>query len=232
MFTSPCARLCARGYACGMKIILLLGLLLFLGQATAASKPHAVVLGKWSSLKRQPESEGTKSVELKSRALFIDGRVKEYTAGAAHEVTDRIFVVQRLFRINDSLPQETGPVRWRWELGGWLAIDRVSGKVQAVNLPDFDPDFSLVSWFRDYAAYCGIADEGNRAFAIIVQLGRRKPILKKSLESGSPACEAPQWQRDPARAIFDIKGAEKFTYSIKGRSVDLTAEAEENSPED
>ena len=72
----------------------------------------------------------------------MDGKTKEFTLGSAHEITERIFVVQRMFRLNDSLPQETGPARWRWEKGGWLLVDRVSGKVQQIALPEFDPNYS------------------------------------------------------------------------------------------
>ena len=86
------------------------------------------------------------------RPLFVDGRTKEFTTGTAHDVTDRIFVVQRVYRLNDLLPQEAGPNRWRWERGGWLLVDRISGRAQPVPLPAFDAYYSEVSWFRDYAA--------------------------------------------------------------------------------
>lgn len=50
-----------------------------------------------------------KRLTLQSRALIVDGRVKEYMLGAPHEVTDRLFVVRRMFRVNDSLPEESSP---------------------------------------------------------------------------------------------------------------------------
>src|SRR5205823_1297807 len=97
------------------------------------------------------------------------------------DVTERTFVVQRMFRLNDSLPQDSGPTHWRWDRGGWLLVDRVSGKVQPIPLSEFDPAVSSVNWFRDYAAYCGISDDAQKHFAMIIQLGKRKALLKKSL---------------------------------------------------
>ena len=44
--------------------------------------------------------------ELKVRALVVDGAVKEWTTGDAHDVTDRSFVVRRAIKLNDSLPSE------------------------------------------------------------------------------------------------------------------------------
>ena len=83
----------------------------------AASKPHVVVLGKWTTVKFQADDDNS-AIDVKVRPLFVDGKTKEFTLGAAHEITERIFVVQRIFRVNDSLPQESGPARWRWEKGG------------------------------------------------------------------------------------------------------------------
>lgn len=61
-------------------------------------------------------------------------------------------MVQRVFRLNDSLRQETGAIHWFWQRGGWLLVDRSTGKVQTDLLPAFDPYSSDVNWFRDYAA--------------------------------------------------------------------------------
>ena len=44
-----------------------------------------------------------KLLELKVRPLFVDTRLKEYTTGTPHELTDRLFVVRRAFRVNDTL---------------------------------------------------------------------------------------------------------------------------------
>ena len=56
------------------------------------------------------------------RGLYVDTRLKEYTTGVPHEGTDRLVVVRRVFRLNDTLPDETGPTpRWQWERGGMVA---------------------------------------------------------------------------------------------------------------
>jgi hypothetical protein len=60
---------------------------------TAASKPHVVSFGKWTTVKWQA-GDG-KALEIKVRALFVDVRLKEYTIGLPHDVTDRLFVVRR-----------------------------------------------------------------------------------------------------------------------------------------
>jgi hypothetical protein len=83
--------------------------------------------------------------------------------------------------LNDSLPGEAGPTRWRWEKGAWVVVDRLSGRVQPIALPEFDPYYSQVSWFRDYVAYCGSSDDGQKMFAVIVQAGKRRLLLKKGL---------------------------------------------------
>ncbi|HZQ67812.1 MAG TPA: hypothetical protein VFA68_04765 [Terriglobales bacterium] len=175
--------------------------------------------------------------DLKVRALFVDSRVKEFTVGVPHEVTDRIFVVRRAFRINDALPQDNGEsVRWIWQLGGWLMVDRVSGRVTQLNLPDFDLSSSNVAWFRDYAAYCGFSENGKNWFAIVVQMGRRKTVLKKTLgsapdESGRAACSTPEWQRQPVRVTFGPVNNQKFTYSIRGTVANFLDDPEEEQAE-
>src|ERR1700676_1917470 len=76
--------------------------------AGARCKPHVVGLG---AMKRVPYSKagdpaGAAAGEaaLKIRPLIVDGAVKEWTTGDAHDVTDRSFVVRRVLRLNDSLP--------------------------------------------------------------------------------------------------------------------------------
>jgi hypothetical protein len=65
-----------------------------------------------------------------------------------HEVTDRLFVIRRAYRLNDNLPPETGVPRWQWQRGGWLMVDRVTGRVSQVALPEFDAFYSAASWYR------------------------------------------------------------------------------------
>jgi len=205
-------------------------MLLFHSLAFAAPKQHVVALGKWTSIKWSQDDEG-KPMDVKVRPLYVDARTKEFTVGPAHDVTERTFVVQHIFRLNDSLPQDPGPTHWRWERGGWLLVDRISGKAQPITLSEFDPPLSSVTWFRDYAAYCGVSDDAQKAFAIIVQLGKRKSLLKKPLADAgvqSSLCPAPVWQRAPVRVTFQASTSadQKLTFSVKSRAVDLATEDE------
>ena len=155
--------------------ILLLGAA-FSQFAGAAAKVHVVSFGKWTLVQWLPGagSEKDKPLALKVRGLIVDGQIKEYVLGSPHEVTERLFVVRRAFRVNDSLPEESTP-RWQWQRGGWLLVDRVTGRVSVLTLPEFDVFSSAVSWYRDYAAYCGVSDDGKKIDAIVAQLSRRKP---------------------------------------------------------
>jgi hypothetical protein len=192
----------------------------------AAAKVHVIEFGKWMSVQWLPES-ADKPLPFKVRALLVDGRVKEYALGTPHEVTERLFVVRRAFRVNDSLPGES-TLRWQWQGGGWLLVDRLTGRVSPVNLPAFDNYYSAASWYRDYVSYCGVSDDGKKVVAVVVQLNRRKPVLKKLLPSvtfdeGQPdsACPAPVWQRSPIRVSFEGSAGAKETFAIRGYVVDV-----------
>ncbi len=123
--------------------------------------------------------------------------------------------------------------RWTWERGGWLLVDRVTGRVTQIALPEFYPFYSTPSWYRDYIAYCGISDDGKKLSAVVAQLGRRKPILKKALgeadgdDMPDSECPAPAWQRQPTRVTFEPLENQKLTYSLRGHVVDVVNDAEE-----
>ncbi len=204
--------------------------------ARAGSKAHTVSFGKWVSAAFSPSAD--KPVSGRVRPLLVDARLKEFTLGSPHEVTDRGFVVRRAFRVNDSLPQENGAPRWKWQRGGWLYVDRMTGHVSAINLPEFDLLYSEASWYRDYAAYCGVSEDGKKVFAVVAQIARRKPVLKQVLqgamvksaemdEAPVAACPAPTWQRAPCRVTFDTPTADKQTFAIRGHVVDLVSEDED-----
>jgi len=204
-------------------------------ECAAVTKPHVITLGKWISAK-WPNATGQKLLDLKVRPLFVDTRLKEYTTGAPHELTDRLFVVRRAFRVNDALPTESSNAdapRWQWQRGGWLLVDRLTGRVSQLNLPEFDPFYSTASWYRDYIAYCGVSEDGKKLFAVVAQVGRRKPILKK--DAGEPAGAddpdserpPPVWERTPMRVIFEPGDKQKLVFSIRNRVVDVVNDAEE-----
>ncbi len=99
-----------------------------------------------------------------------------------------------------------------WQRGPWLLVDRATGRVTALRLPDYDPGVSQVSWFRDYAAYCGLTASGKSLYAVVAQVAARKPVLAKKLaafDAGNhpdPVCAAPDWQREPLRITFHPAG--------------------------
>jgi len=218
------------------KLLLIFGALCLLwNECAAAPKPHVIAFGKWISAK-WPNATGQKLLDLKVRPLFVDTRLKEYTTGTPHELTDRLFVVRRAFRVNDALPSEnahSNAPRWQWQRGGWLLVDRLTGRVSQLNLPEFDPFYSTASWYRDYIAYCGVSEDGKKLYAVVAQVGRRKPILKK--EAGEPAaaddpdseCPPPVWERTPMRVTFQPGDKQKLVFSIRSRVVDVVNDTEE-----
>ena len=226
------------------KELQVLGMILLFGAAclpaAGATKVHVISFGKWITASWTPATgaENERPQAIKVRALLVDGRLKEYVLGSSHEVTDRLFVVRRAFRVNDSLPDDSA-VRWQWQRGGWLLVDRVTGHVSAVNLPDFDPLYSVASWYRDYVAYCGVADDGKKIFALVAQIGRRKPVLRKQLSNNQlqddaapdSACAPPTWQRNPARVSFEAAGTPKQIFAIRGHVVDIVNDSEEEDAE-
>jgi len=189
----------------------------------AARKAHTVVLG---AVKKVPYSKagdpaGAAAAEeaLRIRALLVDGVLKEWTNGDAHDVTDRSFVVRRVIRLNDSLPGDKLG-HWVWQRGPWLLVDRVTGHVVALKLPDYDPGVSQVSWFRDYGAYCGTTASGKSLYAVVAQVAARKAVLAKKLSAfdpenhPDPVCGPPEWQREPLRITFHPSGKDAVSYDI------------------
>lgn len=202
--------------------------LLLAVSASAAPRQHSVFLGKWRSVKTLSDSGEGREVNV--RRLIVDDRVREYTSGPAHDVTDRLFVVRRAYRVNDALPQDgQSAPRWVWRLDGWISVDRATGHVAQLNLPAFDVETSEASWYRDYAAYCGMSEDGAKAYLVVWQLGKRKPVLRKEFAGSS--CEAPKWDRSPSRVTF-VAGGEKSSYIVHARGADLQPEATEEESQE
>jgi len=205
--------------------------------AQAASKTHIVSLGKPIKVKLLIGPSEDKTLDISIRSLYVDGRVKEFTTGSTHDVTDREFVVRRAYRINDALPDDARQApKWLWQQGGWLLVNRISGKIVVLKLPDFDPFYSDVSWYRDYAAYCGISNSGERVIALVAEIGSGKPLFRKDVGNNSNGeapdsnCSPPHWERQPARVTFLPKVGEQFTVNVSGRFADEAA-AERDSDE-
>ena len=206
--------------------------LLFAIVVSAASKPHVVAFGSSQQVKLFVGPAEDKTMDITVRPLYIDSKLKEFTTGKQHDVTDRAFVVRRAFRINDALPDDARKSpKWLWQRGGWLLVDRSSGKITQLKLPDFDPFYSEVSWYRDYSAYCGLTGNAERVLAVVAQIGGRKPLYRKELGKASGGdlpdadCAAPHWDRQPARVTFLPKAVEKFSVTVSGHIADLAPES-------
>jgi hypothetical protein len=216
-----------------------LGFALFLATAAplwCASKPHVVFLGKPQPVRMFSGREENQSMTINVRPLYVDTKLKEYTTGDAHDVTDRQFVVQRAFRMNDSLPGDSSrQSKWIWERGDWLLVDRVSGHIAQVRLPEFDSIYSRVSWYRDYAAYCSISDNGVRWSATVAQIGVRKALFHKDLgksaesegDASASQCSSPKWERRPPRVTFLPTNGQPLTVNVTARRAqELVPESE------
>lgn len=210
------------------KTILRVAFVLLLGAvlpatSRAAHKTHTVSLGaaKHVAYSRASDPAGAQAgeKELKIRALVVDGQVKEWTTGEAHDVTDRSFAVRRALRVNDTLPGDRLG-HWVWQRGPWLLVDRVTGHATALKLPSYDPTASQVAWFRDYAAYCGVTASGKSLYAVVWQVGARKPALSKKLTAydpehhADPVCGQVTWQREPLKASFHPTGYEVASFEV------------------
>ncbi|MGP8176040.1 MAG: hypothetical protein ACLP7O_16050 [Terracidiphilus sp.] len=244
----------------------------------AARKAHTVVLG--AVVKRpyskagDPAGAAQAENELKIRALLVDGVLKEWTTGEAHDVTDRSFVVRRVIKLNDTLPSDqtgdkssvkpvegsatsgktgdqpvTGdkttaaakpaPARaaspWVWQRGPWLLVDRATGRIVALKLPDYDPGVSQVSWFRDYGAYCGVTASGKSLYAVVAQVEARKPVLARKLAAfdaenhPDPVCGPAEWQREPLRITFHPAGKDQVSFDVVPGSAVLVEDAGEEA---
>lgn len=195
--------------------------------AFSAAKVHEVGLGAPKrvpySIAGDPAGALSNETQLRIRPLIVDTKIKEWTTGEAHDVTDRSFAVRRAIRLNDALPTDKTE-HWVWQRGPWLLVDRVSGHITAVKLPDYDPAVSNVVWFRDYAAYCGLTASGKQLYAVVAQVAARKPVLAKKIgpwdlaSHPTPACTAATWQREPLRITFQPTGAEQVSYDLVGAS--------------
>ncbi len=213
----------------------------FSAAASGRAKPHTVGIGAGRrvpySIKTDPAGamaeQGATGEEktLRVRPLVVDDKVKEWTTGDSHDVTDRSFVVRRALRLNDALPGDKAE-HWIWQRGPWLMVDRTTGHVLALKLPDYDPAVSNVIWFRDYAAYCGLTSGGKQLYAVVAQVGARKPILSRKLEpwspgeNNTPACVPAAWQRDPLRVTFQPSGATPVSFDLVGLSAVLVEDGD------
>lgn len=204
---------------------------------------HTVVLGAGKKVPYTKEGDPAGATgddrELRVRPLLVDSKVKEWTAGESHDVTDRSFAIRRVIRINDALPTDKTE-HWVWQKGPWLLVDRTAGHVVPIKLPDYDPSVSDIAWFRDYAAYCGLTAGGRQLYAVVAQVAARKPLVAKKLgpwdpmDHPSPACAPAAWRREPLQISFQPTGGQAASFDLVGSSAVLVEEgdaADETKPE-
>ena len=201
-------------------------------------KIHVVTLGPqhkvpYTPPDTTPDEKNEDTTTLRVRPLVVDDRQREWTTGDLHEVTDRSFAIRRVMRLNDALPTDR-EARWVWQPGPWLLVDRVTGHITTLHLPEFDAAVSNVVWYRDYAAYCGIGTTAKGGlFAMVAQLGARRAVIQKLLAPWPqpnhfiPVCQPATWQRTPMRAALKPTGGEAVTFDIVG----TTALIEEGEPD-
>lgn len=207
--------------------------------AARAKKPHYTALGAVRrvsySVEGDPAGAKPDETKLKIRPLVVNGDVKDWTTGEIHQVTDRSFTVRRAVRLNDSLPTDKTE-HWVWQRGPWLLVDRTTGKITALRLPDYNPAVSDVVWFRDYAAYCGLTTRDKGLYAVVAQIAVRKPILSQKLEPWNaaahptPACGAAVWQRDPLQVSFAPTGGTAVSFNLAGSSAVLVEDGDPPAP--
>jgi hypothetical protein len=204
----------------------------------AAAKVHVVALG---SVRKVPfvaadvaaEDKADEAGTLRIRSLNVDSKLVEWTMGDIHDVTERTFVTRRVLHVNDSLPGDKVG-HWVWQPGPWIMVDRISGRVTALHLPEFDAAISDVSWYRDYAAYCGvhIVVRGSGLTAQVWQIGARKAALSKVVapwplrERVRPVCQTPVWQREPMRVTLKPATGDAVEYTVSGSSSQLVEDGE------
>lgn len=196
----------------------------------APAKAHVITFGKIFTVKLFLGPTEDRTTDMKIRGLYVDGNLKEFITGEAHDVTDRLFVARKAYRLNDNLPEDTKTPHWKWQRGVWLLVDRTSAHITAIKLPEFDPFYSNVSWYRDYAAYCGISDNGEKLYAVVAEIARKKPVLRKELGAASQGdtpdsdCDAPQWERTPSKITFLPKKYPKASFTVFGHATDIATE--------
>ena len=199
----------------------------------AASKEHVITFGALTQVQWFVGTTEESSLKLKVRPLYVDGKLKEFTTGPARDITDRAFVVRKVYRVNDRLPTEPRQTpKWKWQRAGWLLVDRPTGRVSELRLPDFDPFYSTASWYRDYVAYCGLSSDVSKVYAVVAQIGVKKPLVRKDLgrahggDLPDSECDAPTWQRPPVQVTIVPKDGQPVTFAIHRQAVEVPPEQE------
>jgi hypothetical protein len=164
--------------------------------------------------------ERDQSVEMKIRPLYVDGDLEEFTTGQPHNIGESQFVIRRVSRLSDRIMHNGEPQPFLWQRGGWILVDRSRARISQLELPDFDPFYSVASWSQDWVAYCGMSEEGDQVYGVVAKLDQRDPILRKHLRAATGTakpdgeCEAPRWEQQPGHVTFLPVGGLPVTVAI------------------
>jgi hypothetical protein len=155
------------------------------------------------------------------------------TTGQPRDITDRAFVVRKVYRVNDRLPSEsTQSPKWKWHRAGWLLVDRPNGPSQRTSLARFRPvllDGELVSRLRGILRVLRRRREGVRRGG---KIGVKKPLVHKEPgrahggDMPDSECDAPTWQRPPVRVTIVSKDGQPVTFAIHRQASEATPEHE------
>jgi hypothetical protein len=206
------------------------GILLLALATFAAGRDHTAVFGPWVDVQMFVGPESARSTDtsrdMKIRPLYVDGSLEEFTTGQPHSLNDSQFVVRRAYRLSSRTVKNGQAQPFLWQRGGWVLVDRSRGRVSKLNLPDFDPFYSVASWSQDWVAYCGLSDDGTQVYGIIAKLDQRDPIVRKHLRASTGSakpdgeCQAPRWDQQPGHVTFLPIGGQETTVTIGAATTD------------
>jgi hypothetical protein len=191
-------------------------------QRVAFGEPLAV------SLYLGPTARSEAQMEI--RPLLLRGSIERFVTGQPHPLDERYFVVRTAYRVEDVAPEDPSGLRWQWARGGWVQVDRRSGRVRDLSLPDFDPYYSEAAWHGDYAAYCGLNKDADEVLAVVARAGSRRPVLRvrlgeaSGLEAPDSECTQPRWWGTPdgeTRVTFVPRDKSELTYGIHGDTAEF-----------
>ena len=69
-------------------------------------------------------------------------------------------------------------------------------------------------------AYCGLSGDADKVYAVVAQIGMKKPLVRKELghahagDLPDSECDAPAWQRQPVRVTIAPKDGQPVTFAI------------------
>ena len=111
--------------------LVLLALVPLVTEAANGPKVHVISYGKSLTVKLLGRGRKQNSADESARAIC-----RCQTEGIRDRDSPRdngsLFVVRRAYRLNNSLPtDESKAPNWVWERGGWLMVDRLTGRFNA-----------------------------------------------------------------------------------------------------